>query len=181
MNMTENKIFDKVIEDLEFDLINQYSNISVVDYNDSTVYINFDFDFNSQFSGDVSRIKSEYFNTEADWSNIDEILNMNDLKKYVKDKGLVEKWNDSIEENEAEDLREDIYNYVSDYLNSSETFNFIESKSDELNADGDSDFADSDELINIVEGLSIVLKYDGSGSFWKEEHFMEEWEMNFIK
>lgn len=174
MNVFESKIFEKIMSDLEYDLISSFSNISV-DWDDSNIYVSVGFDYYNQFSeNNVSLIKSSYFVAEDEWSNVDEITNINDLKKHISDKNLVEKWNDLVKENEADILCEEVREYIINYLNDSYIADDIDNYVDEAIEDDVS--VDAEEIENSIQSLNINVKYDDSDSFWTEDDFIEEWE-----
>lgn len=174
MNELEVKVFNKVIDELERDLEYKFVNIRITDSDDILITIEVGFDYNFQFAdGDVAIIRHSYFVADGDWDNVGEITNVNDFKKYINDKQLVEKWNDQIADNEAYYLKEEVREYVKDFLNDGYVFDMVETAAEELENEEES--VDVEELVEILQEININVKYDNA-DFWTEEVLIEYWE-----
>ena len=174
MNRIETEIFNKVIDELDTDLENRFVNIQITDSDVSGITVLVGFDYNTQFAdSDVSVIRHSYFDAEEDWRNVWEIPNVSDFKKYINDKNLVDRWNQQILENEAVDLKDEVREYVKDFLNDGYVFNVVETVAEELEDEEES--VDVDELVETLQGININVKYDND-NFWTEDDLIEQWE-----
>lgn len=174
MNELEVEVFNKVIDKLDAELENRFVNIQITDSDDILITIEVGFDYNTQFAdSDVSIIRDSYFDAEEDWRNVWEIPNVNDFKKYINDKNLVDKWNQQILENEAVDLKDEVREYVKDFLNDGYVYDIIETAAEELENEEES--VDVDELVEILKEINVNVKYDND-NFWIEDDLIEQWE-----
>lgn len=174
MNELEVEVFNKVIDKLDAELENRFVNIQITDSDDILITIEVGFDYNTQFAdSDVSIIRDSYFDAEEDWRNVWEITNVNDFKKYINDKNLVDKWNQQILENEAVDLKDEVREYVKDFLNDGYVYDIIETAAEELKNEEES--VDVDELVEILKEINVNVKYDND-NFWIEDDLIEQWE-----
>lgn len=174
MNKTETEIFNKIMDELERNLEYKFVNIQITDSDTSEIEVEVGFDYNSQFAdGDVAIIRHSYFNADGDWYNVGEITNVNDFKKYINNKNLVDRWNQQILENEAVDLKAEVREYVKDFLNDGYVFNVVETAAEELEDEEES--VDVGELVEILQEININVKYDND-TFWTEDDLIEQWE-----
>lgn len=174
MNRIETEIFNKVIDELDTDLENRFVNIQITDSDVSGITVLVGFDYNTQFAdSDVSVIRHSYFDAEEDWRNVWEIPNVSDFKKYINDKNLVDRWNQQILENEAVDLKDEVREYVKDFLNDGYVFNVVETAAEEFEDEEES--VDVDELVETLQGINVNIKYDND-NFWTEDDLIEQWE-----
>lgn len=171
MNKTEEKVFDKIIDELERNLEYKFVNIQITDRDTSEIEVEVGFDYNFQFAdGDVAIIRHSYFVADGDWDNVGEITNVNDFKKYINEKQLVERWNEEILDNEAYYLKESVSDFIKDFLNDGYVVNKVEELSGEVD-----EGVDVDEIVSALEDLKVIVKYDNA-DFWTEEVLIEYWE-----
>lgn len=185
MNKKETEVFEKAIDTLEYDLKDKFVNIYIVEYDTENMKVVVGFNHNDRFAGnDVSVVKYSYYEADMLWANVDEILNVNDLIKYIRENKLVETWNAQIIDNEAQDLINEVQDYIKDFLTSG-AYNDVVNELDLIEYENYDDeesneTADVDEILSTLEDMKVVVKYDNR-EFWTEEDLIEEWKANFAE
>lgn len=187
MNNNESQVFDSVINDLEEDLINEFSNVEIEEFDTEKLTVKVGFNFNDRMSGsDVLRIRGEYYAAADEWYDVEEITNINDFKKYIREEKVVEKWNDSIDDNEAVILTDEVYSFVISFLDT-EVERLTEYYTEKINEnlsenDEDEETVDVDTVVEELKALKSYLKVNYiSSDFWTEEDLIEEWENIFVR